>query len=843
MTPAMVNALPPDLILEIAVRAGLAPRRIGGDEFVVRCPSHAGHRDGDRHPSCRLNPLKGTYYCDPCGKGGGLVDFARAVGVDLGLLTGPHPRRALSRPRIVHFESAGPITREAQEAVARSISKTYPPAVWLRLNVEEGTVGSEPAIAIPLSSGGYKVCLYRLPDPKRKKPYTFLFADGGQADLLMVGEGTEVLLTAGEWDMLAALSAGFETVATGTGGEGCWKEAWSSRFAGKTVHVCYDVDEAGRAGAAKVAERLRHVANAVHIVNLPLSGDQEQDGKDLSDYLAQCSPTDLRRLLDQTTPLESESPAEGAAEVAGSEGTVLSKITVADIIDAILSMKGPIRLKRRDAAKLVIDDLCKRGELVHSGDGRLFWFNREGQRLLDLDGFGFRSLFLKDYRVNPAEREFVHIMEAVKSAARSDGRRVQVCRFCFYDRSHNRLYIHGGRARVLRLDGQSVSWVDNGTDEVLFEDDNDFEVIPEAALSVVAHGDPIHDLIVGRVNFIRGSAVILSAEQQQLVLRVWILSIFFPELLPSKCLLLLYGEKGSGKTTTLRVILKLLLGPHANVTPLTKEDGFNAAVSSEYLLVLDNVDSFCRWIEDRLATVATGQTIRLRKLYTTNEVLSFATRCCLALTARTPRFRRDDVVDRLQILRVARLERFSREADWYAEIEAHRAVLWGQLLRDLNAVITLLGDAAAGPPETIRLADWAFVATTVGDALGLGDAVREALEASELDKAHFLLEADELYDLLDAIANESPFKLWKAGELFAELKRRAEQADVEFSVRSPRSLGRILHRLKPALQRMISFEIVPSTHDGQALYSLGPLARQPRPEGDLGLSDAPGRSR
>ena len=44
--------------------------------------------------------------------------------------------------------------------------------------------------------------------------------------------------------------------------------------------------------------------------------------------------------------------------------------------------------------------------------------------------------------------------------------------------------------------------------------------------------------------------MVLGPDQQRLLLHVWLLAAFFPELLPSKILLLLYGEKGSGKTTT-----------------------------------------------------------------------------------------------------------------------------------------------------------------------------------------------------------------------------------------------------------------------------------------------------
>lgn len=292
-----------DAILDVAWRGGRDPVAMTSPrgEFAIRCPWSAEHSHGDAHPSCRLNSDKNTFYCDPCGKGGGVVELARLLNVDsppavpLSQASGSNDRSR--KRRTLHFESTGAVTAATRAFFASQLAKRYRDEAWDLLGALEGSVDREPAIAFPMPGGGFKACMYRRPDPKREKPYSFVFTDGGKADLLMIGDGDDVLLVAGEWDMLAALSAGFRCVATGTGGEGTWKPVWATAFKGKRVFVIYDVDAAGREGAAKVRTALKAAGVTVHVVELPLSGDNDKDGKDLSDYLALHSADDLRTLL------------------------------------------------------------------------------------------------------------------------------------------------------------------------------------------------------------------------------------------------------------------------------------------------------------------------------------------------------------------------------------------------------------------------------------------------------------------------------------------------------------------------------------------------------------------
>lgn len=61
-------------ILAVAEELGMEMGRRRRQEWLARCPLH-----DDRHPSLRLNPEKGTWFCDPCGRGGGTVALIEAV--------------------------------------------------------------------------------------------------------------------------------------------------------------------------------------------------------------------------------------------------------------------------------------------------------------------------------------------------------------------------------------------------------------------------------------------------------------------------------------------------------------------------------------------------------------------------------------------------------------------------------------------------------------------------------------------------------------------------------------------------------------------------------------------
>lgn len=84
----------PDAGVVDAVHAAVlerGARQLRNDEWRFPCPESTRHRNGDAHASCRWNREKATYHCDVCGAGGGAVDLARRLGVQLPPRNGKPP--------------------------------------------------------------------------------------------------------------------------------------------------------------------------------------------------------------------------------------------------------------------------------------------------------------------------------------------------------------------------------------------------------------------------------------------------------------------------------------------------------------------------------------------------------------------------------------------------------------------------------------------------------------------------------------------------------------------------------------------------------------------------------
>ncbi len=445
---------------------------------------------------------------------------------------------------------------------------------------------------------------------------------------------------------------------------------------------------------------------------------------------------------------------------------------------------------KQDLSSVVMTDMLERGRFYQTVSQQGFWFDNEVKRLYPIhnDDEPFKVLVNERYGINPSEIEFAFLVEELKKETFARGTETEVYKCAFYDSNHHVLYVYNNDDQIYRLDGKEVKLVANGTDGVLFLKDYDWEPFEYEDI-----GDEgfLLPLVVNPINFVDGEHVNLSKHEQRNIFTIWLYTLFFESIQPTKPIQTIIGPKGSGKTTGQRVVGKMLFGKRFDVTPIDKDDDFDATISNNYIASFDNVDGRIDWLNDRLAHTATGKMIQKRELYTTNKNVRFFPKCFLSLNAREPRFKRDDVVDRLLLFRVERLPSFRSEQSIINEILAHRDELWSELLNDLNDIVAALAQDDEPFTSQHRMADWAELGWRIAKINGQGDEFIALLEKMDKEQSIFLLEDNTVFLCLDAWLAQpnNQGREVTSSTLYNEFQIIAEQDKISFGFKNTTSFG------------------------------------------------------
>ncbi len=333
----------------------------------AHCPFH-----DDRTPSLSIQ-LKspGLYHCFGCEHQGDVLTFVQVIdGVsfpealmkltDFAGLTNGRPTPQPARP----VDSHKPLEAELEpiqqidawvEALLqdenwfRDLSDCYGLSRETVVRHMLGFDGKYFTIPLPGTKQGSRMAVKRHRRgqvPKARNPAGVPVQLYGVETLRDAPNGSLVIITGGELKRLLLVQMGFLAV-SGTGGEGTFLPEWIEHFRGFNVAIIYDVDEAGQAGARKVAERLLPAAQSVRIVYLPLS--DAEDSKDVTDWVkAGHTAEELRQLIEETEAQERpDGPTVSVLE------TAFSPISLKELLDIL----G--RTIKKDEANKLITFLCE----------------------------------------------------------------------------------------------------------------------------------------------------------------------------------------------------------------------------------------------------------------------------------------------------------------------------------------------------------------------------------------------------------------------------------------------------------------------------------------------------
>ena len=330
---------------------------------------------------------------------------------------------------------------------------------------------------------------------------------------------------------------------------------------------------------------------------------------------------------------------------------------------------------------------------------------------------------------------------------------------------------------MLKIDENDIAEVDNGYNEVLFTEIPGYK--PFKIVDIDINKDYFIEYYLDEIITLDKTNSNMNYKK---LIEIWFYSLFFESIMPTKPLLAFIGEKGSGKTSVIRRMGKILYGEKFNVSPFTPDyKDINAMITNNHLLAIDNLDSPTTNINDTLARVATGQVIKMRDLYTTNKQVDFEVHCYIALTSMKPHFTRDDVADRLICIFLHRFEDFESENKQMDGTDKNRDEIMSYVLLRLQRIIKKLKENKNKFFKTkSRMGDFAEFALKIAENQKEQETLLQQFEALSRQQSDFATKEDIIYLILNEIVGKQSNK--KVEYSSTELYKRFKDCAVELGL-------------------------------------------------------------
>lgn len=407
---------------------------------------------------------------------------------------------------------------------------------------------------------------------------------------------------------------------------------------------------------------------------------------------------------------------------------------------------GPVAERRAAIFDLVLSAMQEQGDFTNLYGGTAYYIRRDSGRPIPITRHSDYLDMLLDlqYGLNPIELDTHYVVAGLCSYAGSLPQSGTLAALTHYNHAGRFMLLHTGRKDVLQITPTSVQTVSDGAYSVVFPWDTATE--PFAAnLKPATEYDWADFLFSHTVRNIDALENIVSSDRDDTLalLKVWTLFLMFRDLSAARPILATLGQPGSGKTTLFKKVYTLLYGRHRAIGSVTSPDDFDHAVANDPFYALDNVDTWERWLPDRLALSAAVSDIRKRKLYTDVDIITIRRQALVGVSAHNPKFGREDVADRMLIFTFRRLERFVAEEEILAAVHAHRNDIWGGIVRDIQKIMGTKMPGSEEAPQ-FRIEDFAKVGLWIARALNIEKNFRRGLESVKAGQRNFSLEEESL---------------------------------------------------------------------------------------------------
>lgn len=483
-------------------------------------------------------------------------------------------------------------------------------------------------------------------------------------------------------------------------------------------------------------------------------------------------------------------------------------------------------------AEYVLSELEETGVFVHSTIDECFYYdhrNGESAKVYSVDdklSSPFAGLICDRSTLNSGTS--TNILKGVLNKA------INVCRskpktkfhhFAHYNEVTNRVYVDRYNGQMYVLNGTTVEVQSHGADGVYFYGTENDEAKAFEYSPLYRPGGLDAYIFDGPNYTTQGNNI--SRPELRHLLKTWVTSFFFIDRMKTKPIVLMWGAAGSGKTCLYQCLSTLFTGEDTDaVTEIPKDTAtFNMQVTQSSYIFYDNVEVNKAEMQEKLAQVATGYNVKLRKLYTTNDMASVKARSFVGITSRTIDKIQEDVVERYIIIPV---HPFKSNTDHQMkpmsvilrDVTANRDILWSELLDFVNKVILQLERTNMDDTTTkLRMADYGAMLEVTSKITGMSPVkIEKFIEGMQGDVVG---ENDPLFTAIGKLVeqpNHDPHKKYSPTEAHAILTRANRKVNAKYG-----SANKMSRQIKVFIGNgqfeRNGFLVTPHTSGNNNLYS------------------------
>ena len=236
----------------------------------------------------------------------------------------------------------------------------------------------------------------------------------------------------------------------------------------------------------------------------------------------------------------------------------------------------------------------------------------------------------------------------------------------------------------------------------------------------------------------------IGSECNSILCTAWLVAACRPQ--GTYPILILQGEQGSAKSTTERILRRIVDPSTAPIrTPPRDERDLLIAASNSWVIAYDNLSGIPPWLSDSLCRLATGGGFSTRELYSDSEETFFDAMRPVMLNGIDQLAERADLADRALILNLPRIADTDRrdEEQLYNDFEGDLPCILGGLFSAISEALARVRQVKL--PKKPRMADFAIWASAAELALGFPDgAFMKTYTGNRAEAVHETLENDQV---------------------------------------------------------------------------------------------------